>query len=161
MYLHEIKSPQGSHKRRKIVGRGPGSGHGKTSCRGEKGQMSRSTGRTTFRGFEGGQMRLVLRTPKLGFRSSVRICYQTVDVSVLNNLTKGAVVDKALLKKHGFIHSINKPCKILGRGELKTALTIRVKDISASAKDKILKAGGKIEEDRFDRAEWNKQEKKS
>ena len=158
MNLNEIKAPQGSHKRRKIVGRGPGSGHGKTSCRGSKGQSSRSTGSISYGGFEGGQMRLVLRTPKMGFRSHRPICYQTVDTNELNRLAQGTIVDKGLLKKEGLIHSINKPCKILGRGELTVALTVRVKAISESAKEKILKAGGKIEEDSFNRVEWKKQQ---
>ncbi|PIW64539.1 MAG: 50S ribosomal protein L15 [Candidatus Omnitrophica bacterium CG12_big_fil_rev_8_21_14_0_65_50_5] len=157
MHLHELKSPTGSHKRRKIVGRGPGSGHGKTSCRGQKGQNSRGTGRTTLRGFEGGQMRIVLRTPKIGFHSRRPIDYQRVNIADLSALSGDTIVDKALLKKQGLIHSINKPCKILGHGELKIALILRVRNVSASAKDKILKAGGKIEEDRFDRTEWKKQ----
>ena len=145
MQLHEIKPPRGSRKRRKIVGRGPGSDHGKTSCRGQKGQQSRSSVRLLI-SLEGGQMPLIRRLPKVGFRSKRPILNQLVSVESLNRFEKGTVIDINLLKSSGLIKSLNKPYKILGNGELKKALTIQGCNVSASAKEKIIKAGGTVEE---------------
>ena len=144
MYLHELKAPQGSRKRRKIVGRGSGSGHGKTSCRGQTGQLSRS-GRAVILGSEGGQMPLIRRLPKVGFRRRNPLVYQIVKLSSLKNLQAGAVIDGEFLKLHGLIKDIYKPYKILGDGEITQSVTIRASSFSKSAEEKILKAGGKVE----------------
>lgn len=144
MYLHEIKSPRGSRHRRKIVGRGPGSGHGKTSCRGQKGQGARS-GRGILPGREGGQVPLIQRLPKVGFRSKSPTLYQVLNVGSLNRFDNGALVNAQVLKEKRLISSLNKPIKILGEGELQKSLTIQLDNFSESAKEKILKAGGKIE----------------
>lgn len=144
MYLHELVSPKGSRKRRKIVGRGKGSGLGKTSGRGQKGQTSRSGGWSP-KGHEGGQMRLIRRLPKVGFTSHRPILNQIVKVESLNRFKNDTVVTAELLKAEGLIKSINKPFKILGDGELKSALIIQAESVSESAKEKIIKAGGKVE----------------
>lgn len=145
MRLHEIKSPKGSRKRRKIVGRGKGSGLGKTSGRGENGQKQRSTGRTIVGSSEGGQMPLIRRLPKVGFRSHRPVFNQVVPVAKLNAFDNGAVVNAQALKDRGLIKSLNRPFKILGDGELKKSLTLQVKSVSKSAEEKIKKAGGKLE----------------
>ena len=144
MYLHELKSPKGSRKRRKIVGRGQGSGHGKTSCRGQTGQLSRS-GRAVILGSEGGQMSLIRRLPKVGFRRKNPLVYQIVKLSSLNSLKEGTVIDAEFLKSNGLIKNIYKPYKILGDGEIIKSLVIRASSFSKNAKEKILKAGGKAE----------------
>lgn len=145
MQLQDLKSPKGSRKRRKIVGRGKGSGHGKTSGRGENGQKSRSTGRATVGSSEGGQMPLIRRLPKVGFRSHRPILNQVVRIEKLNKFEKGTLINAEFLKVQGLIKSINKPFKILGDGEIIKSLVIQVKSISKTAQDKIIKAGGKIE----------------
>jgi len=145
MYLHEIKSPKGSRKSKKIVGRGKGSGLGKTAGRGENGQKSRrGTGKVTASS-EGGQMPLIRRLPKMGFRSHRPVLNQIIKVGDLNRFEKGSVVNIDVLKKSGLIKSLNKPFKILSEGDLDKSLTIQVKSISKSAKEKIEKAGGKVE----------------
>lgn len=144
MFLHELKSPLGSRKRRKIVGRGRGSGHGKTSCRGQKGQKSRS-GPGILNQLEGGQMPLIRRIPKMGFKSRRPILYQIVTLESLARFKAGTVVDVAALKDKGLIKSIYKPFKVLGTGEVKSALTVQAYGFSKSAADKIAKAGGKAE----------------
>ena len=144
MYLHELKSPKGSRKRRKIVGRGQGSGHGKTSCRGQTGQLSRS-GRAVILGSEGGQMPLIRRLPKVGFRRKNPLVYQIVKLSSLNTLNEGTTIDAEFLKSKGLIKNIYKPYKILGDGEMNKSLVIRASSFSKSAEEKILKAGGKVE----------------
>ena len=144
MFLHEIRSPQGSRKRRKIVGRGPGSGHGKTSCRGHKGQNARS-GRGIIRTLGDGGTPLIRRLPKVGFHSKRPIFNQVINIADLNRFEKGTVVTAQLLKAKGLIKSLYKPFKILGDGEIKKALTIQTISISKSAQEKIIKAGGKVE----------------
>lgn len=144
MYLHELKSPKGSRKRRKIVGRGSGSGHGKTSCRGQTGQLSRS-GRATILGSEGGQMPLIRRLPKVGFRRKNPLVYQIVKLASLEKMERDTVIDGEFLKSKGLIKSIYKPYKILGDGEINKAFTVRAFSFSKSAEEKILKAGGKVE----------------
>ncbi len=146
MQLQDLKSPKGSRKRKKIVGRGKGSGHGKTSGRGENGQKSRSTGRATVGSSEGGQMPLIRRLPKVGFRSHRPILNQIVPLERLNAYKDGTVINAAFLKEQGLIKSLNKPFKILGDGEIKKSLVIQSKSISKTAKEKVLKAGGKIED---------------
>lgn len=144
MFLHDLKSPIGSRKRRKIVGRGRGSGHGKTSGKGHKGQKSRA-GRAVLLGLEGGQVPLIRRLPKFGFRSKAPVLNQIVNLESLNRFANGAVVTAESLKKEGLINSLNKPFKILGDGDLKKSVIIKEGSISKSAQDKIVKAGGKIE----------------
>ena len=145
MQLQDLKSPKGSRKRRKIVGRGRGSGHGKTSCRGENGQKSRSTGRFLVGSSEGGQMPLIRRLPKVGFRSKRPILNQIVPLTRLNKFENGTVINAEFLKKQGLIKSLNNPFKILGGGEITKSLVIQAKSISKTAQDKGIKAGGKIE----------------
>ncbi len=144
MQLHQLHSPKGSRKRKKIVGRGRGSGSGKTCGRGENGQRSR-TGRWATKASEGGQMRLIRRLPKVGFRSHRPILNQVVKLEDLNRFKKDTVVTGELLKTEGLISSLNKPFKILGDGELKNALIVQA-TVSKSAQEKIEKAGGKVEE---------------
>ena len=145
MQLQDLKSPKGSRKRRKIVGRGRGSGHGKTSCRGENGQKSRSTGRFLVGSSEGGQMPLIRRLPKVGFRSKRPILNQVVSLERLNEFENGTVINAEFLKQKGLIKSLNKPFKILGDGEITKSLVIQAKSISKTAQDKVIKAGGKTE----------------
>lgn len=144
MQLHELQSPKGSRKKKRIFGRGKGSGRGKTSGRGENGQRSRS-GRWSLSSSEGGQMPLIRRLPKVGFRSKRPILNQIVTLVGLNKFEKDAVVTIESLKAQGLINSLNKPVKILGNGEIKKSLIIKIKSVSKSAKEKIEKAGGKIE----------------
>lgn len=144
MQVHQLKSPMGSRKRKRIVGRGNGSGSGKTAGRGMNGQNSRP-GRGTLAGSEGGQMPLIRRLPKVGFRSHRPIVYQLVKVSDLSRFEKGDVVDAQRLKDAGLIHNLFKPFKVLGTGDLKKALTVKATAFSKSAVEKITQAGGTIE----------------
>jgi len=141
--LHNLKAPLGSHRRKKILGRGPSSGHGKTSTRGSKGQTSRA-GRDTYLGFEGGQTPLIRRIPKRGFTSKFKTEYQIVNLASLAKI-KESVISLELLKKKGLIKNQNKLVKILGEGELKSALTIQAHAFSKAAGEKIKNAGGKTE----------------
>jgi len=145
MQLQDLKSPKGSRKRKRIVGRGKGSGHGKTSGRGENGQKSRSTGRTIVGSSEGGQMPLIRRLPKVGFRSKRPILNQVVRLEKLNQFANGTIINAEFLKVQGLVKSLNKPFKILGDGKITKSLVIQVKSISKTAEKKIVKAGGKIE----------------
>lgn len=144
MQLHELKAPLGARKRRKIVGRGGGSGHGGTSGRGDKGQNARGSGRKLVMALEGGQVPLIRRLPKVGFRSRRPILNQIVDLDGLNQLDNGTVVDAGVLKSKGLIKSLRKPFKILGEGDLQKALTIQEGSVSKTAREKILQAGGTI-----------------
>jgi len=144
MQVHDIKATPKTNRRKRIVGRGNGSGSGKTSGRGMNGQNSRP-GRSTILGFEGGQMTLIRRLPKVGFNSHRPINYQTVKVESLNSFKDGSVVDAVALKANKLIGSTRKPYKILGDGELKKSLTCKAYSFSKSAQEKITKAGGKIE----------------
>jgi large subunit ribosomal protein L15 len=143
MQLHELKSPRGFRKRKRIVGRGKGSGFGKTAGRGENGQRSRS-GRWSVGASEGGQTPLIRRLPKVGFRSHFPI-NQVVNVSDLDRYNKDDIVNAESLKKQGLISSLNKPIKILGKGELETAVKVQIQSISKTAQEKIEKAGGSVE----------------
>jgi large subunit ribosomal protein L15 len=144
MFLHELSSPKGSRVRKVRKGRGPGSGQGKTSARGHKGQRSRS-GRGILLGLEGGQMPLIRRLPKVGFNSANPIVYQVVQLDSLNRFDANSTVNAETLKKAKMISSSRKPYKILSRGELKKALTVQAFAFSADAAEKIMKAGGKAE----------------
>ncbi len=142
MNLSTIKAPRKASEKRKRVGRGMGSGMGKTSTRGHKGQGSRS-GSRLLRGFEGGQMPLHRRLPKRGFKNIFREEYAFVNLDRLAALGETEITPD-VLKKAGVV-SGNKPVKILGNGELTSALTVQAHKFSKSAQEKIAKAGGKFE----------------
>lgn len=142
MDLSTIKAPRKASEKRKRVGRGMGSGMGKTSTRGHKGQRSRS-GSRLLRGFEGGQMPLHRRLPKRGFKNIFREEYAVVNLDRLAELGE-TEINPDVLKKAGVVNG-RKPVKILGNGELTSALTIQAHKFSKSAQEKITKAGGKFE----------------
>ena len=144
MQLHQLRSPEGSRQRKKIVGRGRGTGHGKRSGRGQTGQNSRA-GRGVILGSEGGQMNLLRRLPKVGFRSRWPIRYQIVNLEDLNRFEEGAVVNVESLKNERLIRSLNQPVKILSDGAITKKLTVHAHRFSKLAQEKILKAGGKTE----------------
>jgi large subunit ribosomal protein L15 len=141
---HTLKPAPGSRKNRKRVGRGPGSGHGKTAGRGEKGQKSRS-GYARRRGFEGGQMPLHRRLPKRGFRNPFGTEFRTVNVERLNGFPAGSQVEPELLERSGLLRKGREPVKILGGGELRVALVVRAHRFTRSAVRKIEAAGGRAE----------------
>ena len=144
MQSHQLRSPSGSRKRKKIVGRGRGTGHGKRSGRGQTGQNSRS-GRGVLLGYEGGQMSLLRRLPKVGFNSKWPAEYQIVDVEALNRFDDGAVVDPDSLKDARLIKTLYRPVKILSDGVITKKLTVHAHRFSKTAQDKITKAGGTVE----------------
>lgn len=141
--LESLKVPKGAHKKRKYLGRGPSSGHGKTSTRGSKGQTSRA-GRHFYLGFEGGQSPLIRKFPKRGFTNPTRKVYQTVNLKDLGKIKTGEVTPQ-LLQEKGLIKNQDKLIKILGNGDISVAITIKANAFSKSAIEKIEKAGGKIE----------------
>jgi large subunit ribosomal protein L15 len=143
MKLHDLSPARGSKSKKKRVGRGPGSGLGKTAGRGEKGQKSRS-GYSRRPGFEGGQMPLVRRVPKRGFTNIFRVEYAVVNVGDLAELPAGEVTPESLAAA-GLVRR-GKPLKILGGGELGRALQVRAHAFSGSARAKIEAAGGACEE---------------
>ncbi len=145
MTLESLKPPVGARRPRKRLGRGHGSGLGKTSGKGHKGQRSRSGGKTV-RGFEGGQMPLQRRLPKRGFKNFNRKPVAAINVRDLARFEEGAVVDVQVLRDAGLVgKSKGLLVKVLGEGELDKALTVKVHRVSASAREKIEKAGGKVE----------------
>ena len=144
MKLHDLKPAPGARRKNKRVGRGPGSGLGKTSARGENGQKSRS-GYSAKRGFEGGQMPLHRRIPKRGFTNLFRTEYRTVNVDRLNAFQAGSVLTPEALEQSGVLRKGKDPIKILGNGELSVALTVHAHKFTASAAQKIEAAGGKAE----------------
>ncbi len=144
MRLEELKPQEGSTHRKKIVGRGIGSGVGKTSGKGHKGQKARSGGGVRP-GFEGGQMPLYRRLPKRGFTNIFAKKYVTVNVEVLDKFNDGDEVTAETLLEKGIISKTLDGVKILGRGEVTKKLTVKVAKVSESAKEKIEKAGGKAE----------------
>ena len=139
--LDRLKRPRGIRKRKKIVGRGRGSGHGKTSGRGEKGQNARASGGVRP-GFEGGQMPLIRRVPKRGFTFTPKAKYEIVPLEKLSHLAAGTEVTPEFLREKRFVKKKHLPIKILGDGELKHALSIKAHAFSESALEKIKKAGG-------------------
>jgi len=139
--LHELRPPDGSRRDRKRIGRGPGSGTGKTSGRGHKGQKARS-GASIRAGFEGGQMPLQRRIPKRGFTPLARVEYQVVNVRTLDQEVSGEEVTPGILHAQGFIGSRTEPLKILGDGELTRAVRVSAHAFSRSAREKIEDAGG-------------------
>ena len=144
MNQHDLKPAAGSRRKPRRIGRGPGSGYGKTSGRGEQGQKSRS-GYSAKVGFEGGQMPLHRRLPKRGFSNIFRTEYRTVNVDRLNGFEAGSVVTPEELHKRGLVKKGNLRVKVLGNGDLKVALTVQAHRFSASARKKIEEAGGKAE----------------
>ncbi|MGN1411220.1 MAG: 50S ribosomal protein L15 [Oscillospiraceae bacterium] len=145
MKLHELSPAVGSNKDVKRIGRGHGSGNGKTAGKGHKGQNARSGGGVRI-GFEGGQMPLARRIPKRGFNNIFAKEYAIINVSDLNKFVDGTVVDAELLKATGLVKKLYDGVKVLGNGELTSKnLTVKAVKFSETAKEKIEKAGGKVE----------------
>ncbi len=144
MKLHELSPIPGSVRDVKRIGRGHGSGQGKTAGKGHKGQKARA-GRGMRPGFEGGQMPLQRRVPKRGFNNIFATEYVTVNVAALNKFEAGAVVDAEALKAAGLVKKVCDGVKILGNGSLDKSLTVKAAAFSESAKAKIEAAGGKTE----------------
>jgi len=144
MKIHDLSPVKGSKKRRKRVGRGPGSGHGKTSCRGHKGQNSRSGGGAPP-GFEGGQMPLHRRLPKRGFTNIFKKHYSLIHIRDLNRFTPNSTLDIEALENAGLVKRIKDGVKLLSDGEISYPLVIKVHKVSKTAREKIENAGGKVE----------------
>lgn len=144
MRLNELSPVKGSKKSRKRVGRGPGSGHGKTSCKGHKGQKARS-GASIRPGFEGGQMPLQRRLPKRGFTNHFRKVYDLINIKDLNRCEPNSVLDIDKLKEMGFYKGAKDGIKLLGNGELSHPVEVKVNKVSREAKKKVEAAGGKVE----------------
>ena len=144
MKVHDLSPLEGTRKKRKRVGRGPGSGHGKTSCRGHKGQKSRSGG-SLRPGFEGGQMPLQRRLPKRGFTNIFKKHYALINVKDLEGFAPDVELDTEALKKAGLVNKVKDGVKLLGDGEISHPVTIKVHKVSKTAKEKIERAGGKVE----------------
>jgi large subunit ribosomal protein L15 len=145
MKLHELQPLAGSKTRPRRVGRGIGSGLGKTSGRGHKGAKARSGGGKAP-GFEGGQMPLMRRIPKSGFKNVFRKEYAIVNVGSLEQFDDGATVTIETLRSAGLVNNLRDGVKVLGTGELTKKLTVRVNRFTGSAREKIEQAGGKAEE---------------
>lgn len=144
MKLHELSPVEGSKKEAKRIGRGHGSGQGKTAGKGHKGQKARA-GKGMRLGFEGGQMPLQRRIPKRGFNNIFAKEIVAINVGTLNKFENGAVVDTAALVEAGIVKNSFDGVKILGNGKLERSLTVKVSAYSESAKSKIESAGGKAE----------------
>lgn len=140
--LHQLQPAKGAKKERKRVGRGPGSGHGKTSGRGHKGQKS-IAGFSQMRGFEGGQMPLHRRLPKRGFTNKFRREFTAINLDRLNTFEEAEITLKTMVEK-GLIKNESELVKILGRGEIKSSKIIHGHKFSASARKKIEAAGGQV-----------------
>ena len=144
MKLHDLKPAEGATTARKRLGRGVGSGLGKTSGKGHKGAKARSGGGKRP-GFEGGQMPLTMRLPKRGFTNKWRVEYATVNVDRLNIFEDGEVVTPVELVESGILKNVQDGVKILGNGEITKKLTVKATKFTATAKEKIEAAGGKVE----------------
>jgi large subunit ribosomal protein L15 len=145
MDLGSLEKPKGATKQRKRVGRGPGSGTGKTSGRGHKGQLSRS-GAKKKAWREGGQMPLHRRLPKKGFRSTDPTRYQVVNIGQLAaKFGEPAEINPEKMKSVGLINTLNRPVKVLGNGDIEVACTVLAQAFSGTAKRKLEAAGGKVE----------------
>lgn len=144
MRMEDLKPALGARKRRKIIGRGPGSGHGKTSTRGHKGQMAR-TGKGKNPGFEGGQMPLIRKMPKRGFGTLPRKGYAIINVDRLALLKKETSITPELLKEKRMIKKNINFLKVVGNGEVKIPFNIKAHAFSRAAIEKIKNAGGKYE----------------
>jgi large subunit ribosomal protein L15 len=143
MNLATLKPPEGSRKKRKRVGRGDGSGHGGTSGKGAKGQNARS-GHSVRPGFEGGQMPLSRRMPKVGFKNPMRRIIATVNIEQLKKFQEGTVVDRETLLNVGLVARKADGVKVLGKGEISFPLSVKVDMVSRGARQKIEAAGGTI-----------------
>lgn len=141
--LGNLSPAEGSHRSKKRLGRGIGSGLGKTAGRGHKGQRARKSGNVRP-GFEGGQMKLYMRLPKRGFTNVFRTDYNVVNLDSLGSFSEGAKVDPKALEDAGLLRFADKPVKLLARGELKKKLEISVHNASDSAKAAVEKAGGTL-----------------
>ena len=145
MDLSNLKPPKGAKHAKKRIGRGQGSGNGKTAGRGHKGAKSRS-GFKFKRGFEGGQMPLHRRVPKRGFHNPFRIEYEVVNLDTLvEKFDTGTVITPELMREHGLVGGGKRPVKVLARGDVSKALTIRAHKFSGKAAEKIAAAGGAAE----------------
>lgn len=144
MKLESLSPPDGARKRRKRIGRGPGSGLGKTAGRGHNGQKSRS-GYSRKRGFEGGQMPLVRRVPKRGFHNLFSTELSIINVKTLERFAEGTIVNAELLLAEKCVKKLQDGIKILGNGEISKGLVVQAQAFSASAKSKIEAAGGRAE----------------
>ena len=144
MKLNDLSPTEGSRKNRKRVGRGPGSGHGKTSCKGHKGQKARSGGNIGA-AFEGGQMPLHRRLPKRGFNNHFKKIYDLININDLNKCEPNSIVNMDRLKELGFYKGAKDGIKLLANGELSHPVEIQVNKASKEAIRKIEAAGGKIE----------------
>lgn len=143
MRIHDLSPQKGSRKARKRIGRGPGSGHGKTACRGQKGQKSRSGGRVRP-GFEGGQMPLQRRLPKRGFTNPFRVEFKAVNLRDLERFEAGSSVGPEELIGAGLIGKHDR-VKLLGQGDITRSLQVKVHRVSGSARSKVEAAGGAVE----------------
>ena len=144
LQLHKLVPEKGANKKRKRVGRGPGSGHGKTAGRGHKGQKSRA-GYSQRSGFEGGQMPLYRRLPKRGFKNIFAKKYTELNVRDLNGFKEGTTVTPALLCEQGILKKVKDGLRVLGEGDLKKKLTVQAHHFTETAKKKIEQAGGSVE----------------
>jgi large subunit ribosomal protein L15 len=144
MKLNDLSPAIGSKKKRKRIGRGPGSGHGGTSCKGHKGQKARS-GASIRPGFEGGQMPLHRRIPKRGFKNIFKTEYEIINIKDLKRFETTPQVDIAVLKNSGLVKAEKKLVKLLGDGVLSFPVNIKVHQATKSAVDKIESNGGKVE----------------
>ena len=141
--VHSLRPAPGSREKKKLLGRGPSSGHGKTSTRGSKGQTSRA-GRDYYLGFEGGQTPLIRRMPKRGFTNVSKIEYQLVKIKDIARLNESNVTLE-LLQKRSLIKDLERPVKILADGEISSVVVVQAHACSKAAEDKIRAAGGKVE----------------
>lgn len=144
MNLHELKYNEGARKNTKRLGRGQGSGQGKTAGKGHKGQNARSGGGVAI-GFEGGQTPIYKRIPKRGFTNFTRVEYAIINLDQLNMFEEGTVVDPVALVATGLVKKLKDGIKVLGNGTLEKKLTVKCHKISASAKEAIEKVGGQVE----------------
>ncbi len=144
MKIEEIKPAAGSRRKNKRVGRGVGSGHGKTSCKGHKGQKARSGG-TVGLGFEGGQMPMQRRLPKRGFRNNFGVEFSIINLDVINGLSGIDVITPELLRERKIIKDLKDGLKVLGGGKIERPVTVKASAFSESAAAKIAAAGGKTE----------------
>ena len=144
MKLDDLRPAPGSTKKQKRVGRGDGSGHGKTACRGHKGQRARAGGGTRP-GFEGGQMPLQRRLPKRGFNNPFKVDVAIVNLDQLGTFSSDSEVNPETLSEKGLVHGKNRRIKILGDGTINRSLTIKAHSFSAKAREEIEAAGGKAE----------------
>lgn len=145
MQLNTIRPAAGATKDRKRIGRGPGSGHGKTATKGHKGQKARSGG-SIKPGFEGGQMPMQRRLPKRGFEPLSRKEFVVINVSQLDLFESGAVVDPSAIISRGLASNLRDGIKVLAKGKITKPLTVKAHKFSAAAKEQIIAAGGSVEE---------------